>query len=129
MSSNTTARAMNYLAILLISLALIAIIPIFTNNFSFADESQESVDITQEDVDQNDGDNEEGEESSDEDSDEETDSEDENDEDNGGNFDGFPESYQEDLQELQNEHPSWKFKAKEVNVDFDKAVDIESEGS
>lgn len=129
MSSNTTARAMNYLVILLISLALIAIIPIFTSNFAFASESEESVDITLEDVDQNDEDSDEDEDESDEDSDEESDSEGENDDNDGGNFEEFPESYREALEELHDEHPSWKFEAKEVNVDFDTAVDTESEGS
>ena len=125
MLTNTTAKAMNYLAVLLISLALIAIIPIFTNTFAFAAESEESVDITQEDVNQNDDEDDDSDEDEGSDEDEEKNSEDEN----SGNFDEFPSSYQDDLEELQAEHPSWNFEVKEVGVDFDDAVDKENEGS
>ncbi|MBQ9016387.1 MAG: glucosaminidase domain-containing protein [Firmicutes bacterium] len=83
------------------------------------------VDITQEGVNQNDAENTENEGESEEEPAEENNSEAEN----SGNFADFPASYQSALEELQEDHPSWNFEAKQVNVDFSDALDAECEGS
>ncbi|MBQ9060136.1 MAG: glucosaminidase domain-containing protein, partial [Firmicutes bacterium] len=80
---------------------------------------------TQEGVNQNEADNDDSEDDEDSEDNEEKNSEYEND----GKFEDFPESFRDDLEELQDDHPSWKFEAKKVNVDFDDALEAECEGS